>query len=254
MNLSHSLDRTITIEASPETVFRYFTDSARWAAWWGAGSSIDARPGGAVKIVYPGGVEVSGEVLEVAPVERIVFTYGYASGQPIAPGASRVTIALRPVESGTELSLTHAFAEAAVRDLHVQGWRYQLSLFGNVVADEVHSNAAEMVDGWHAAWTIADAAERDRALAKVAAPHVEFRDRHSLLNGIDDVSAHIAAALRFMPGMTLRRKGNVRHCQGTALSEWAAVSADGVERMTGTAVFRLGADGRIVWAAGIAHV
>jgi uncharacterized protein YndB with AHSA1/START domain len=253
MNLPHSLERTITIEASPDTVFRFFTDSARWAAWWGAGSSIDARLGGAVKIRYPGNVEVSGEVLEIADGKRIVFTYGYDAGQPIPPGASRVTIALRPVASGTELSLSHAFAEAGVRDQHVQGWRFQLSLFGNAVANEVHANAPAVVDGWYAAWTIVDAAERDLALAKVAAPGVQFRDRFSLLDGIDDLSAHIAAAQRFMPGMSLRRKGSVRQCQGTALAEWVAVSTDGVERMSGTSVFRLGADGRIESAIGIAN-
>lgn len=252
MNLPHSLERTITIEAPPETVFRFFTDSARWAAWWGVGSSIDARPGGALKIRYPGNVEVSGEVLEISDGKRIIFTYGYDSGLPIPPGASRVTITLRPVASGTELSLSHAFAEAGVRDLHVQGWRFQLSLFANAVADEVHANAAAVVDGWYAAWTIVDAAERDLALAKVAALGVQFRDRFSLLDSIDDLSAHIAAAQRFMPGMSLRRKGNVRQCQGTALAEWVAVSTDGVERMSGTSVFRLGADGRIVSATGIA--
>ncbi len=253
MNLPHSLERTVTIEASPETVFRFFTDSARWAAWWGVGSSIDARPGGAVKIRHPNGIEVLGEVLEIAEGERIAFTYGYANGQPIPPGASRVAITLRPVTKGTELSLTHAFADAGVRDLHVQGWRFQLSLFANAVADEVHANAAAVVDGWYAAWTIADPAERDAALAKVSVPEIQFRDRFSLLEGSEDLSAHIAAALRFMPGISLRRKGGVRHCQGTALADWVAASADGVERMSGTSVFRLGPDGRIESATGIAN-
>ncbi len=253
MNLPHSLERTVTIEASPETVFRFFTDSARWAAWWGAGSSIDARPGGAVKIQHPNGVEVSGEVLEIAEGERIAFTYGFVSGQPIPPGASRVVITLRPVAKGTELSLTHAFAETGARDLHVQGWRFQLSLFGNAVADEVHANAAVVVDGWYAAWTIADPAERDTALANVSVPEIQFRDRFSLLEGAEDLSAHITASQRFMPGISLRRKGRVRHCQGTALSDWVAVSADGMERMSGTSVFRLRADGKIESAIGIAN-
>jgi uncharacterized protein YndB with AHSA1/START domain len=252
MTLPHSLNRTITIEASTETVFRYFTDTARWAAWWGAGSSIDARPGGAVKIGYPDGTQVEGAVVEIASGERIVFTYGYVGGQPIPAGASLVTIALRPVAQGTELSLTHAFAEAAVRDLHVQGWRFQLSLFGNAVANEVHANAAEIVDAWYAAWTIADAGERDTALLKIAAPGVRFRDRYSLIDGAGELSAHIAAAQRFMPGIALRRKGGVRHCQGTVLTEWTAVSQDGVERMAGSSVFHLGADGRIESAVGLA--
>jgi uncharacterized protein YndB with AHSA1/START domain len=92
--LPHALDRTVLIEAEPETVFRFFTDSARWAMWWGAGSTIDARPGGQLRIRYPGGVEATGEVIEVDAPRRLVFTYGYVSGKPIPPGASLVTIRL----------------------------------------------------------------------------------------------------------------------------------------------------------------
>ena len=39
--LDYSLERTVTIAARRETVFRYFTDSERFAAWWGAGSTIE---------------------------------------------------------------------------------------------------------------------------------------------------------------------------------------------------------------------
>ena len=60
--LIHRLERSIVIQARPETVFRFFTDSERWAKWWGAGSTIDARPGGKVLILHPGGVETLGEV------------------------------------------------------------------------------------------------------------------------------------------------------------------------------------------------
>ena len=66
MELPHRLDRTILIEAPREAVFRYFTDNTRWSAWWGAGSTIDARPGGRVLIRYPNAVEATGEVVEVS--------------------------------------------------------------------------------------------------------------------------------------------------------------------------------------------
>ena len=134
--LSHTLERSIVIRAQREVVFRFFTDSARWAAWWGAGSTIDPRPGGRVFIRYPGGIEVSGEIVEIDEPERIVFTYGFVAGSPIPPGSSLVTIALERERAGTRVRLSHAFAEAQVRDEHVQGWRYQLSLFANAVADD----------------------------------------------------------------------------------------------------------------------
>ena len=243
--LSYTLDRTVLIQATRETVFRYFTDSSRWAAWWGAGSTIDARPGGKVYIRHPNGIETLGEVVELQSPERIVFTYGFATGKPIPPGASTVTIRLEAEAAGTRLYLLHEFAESTVRDQHVQGWRFQLSLFANAVSNEVNGGAADLVDAWFTAWRTSDDSDRDRALRQIASPSVRFRDQYSLLDGVDDVSAHIAASLRFMPDMRMERKGNIRHCQGMLLADWAAVAGDGQERATGTNVFILGPEGRI---------
>ena len=251
--LTHKLDRSIVIQATRETVFRFFTDSARWAKWWGAGSSIEAHPGGKVLIRNPGGIEVLGEVLEVLPPERIVFTYGFATGKPIPAGSSRVTISLEPCEAGTRLHLLHEFPEAAVRDEHVQGWRFQLSLFANIVSDEVFADSARVVDGWFEAWTVADDRARGEAFARIATPDVGFRDRFSLLDGLTDLSAHAGAAQRFMPGVRMRRKGEPRQCQGVVLADWVASGADGRELMSGTNVFVLGADGRISSATGFAN-
>jgi uncharacterized protein YndB with AHSA1/START domain len=251
--LAHKLDRSVVIQASPGTVFRFFTDSARWAKWWGAGSTIDARLGGKVLIRNPGGVEALGEVLEVVPPERIVFTYGFATGKPIPPGSSRVTISLEPCDAGTRLHLLHEFPDAVVRDEHVQGWRFQLSLFANIVSDEVFAGAASVVDEWFEAWAVADEPARDAAFSKIATPHVRFRDRFSLLDGLADLSAHAGASQRFMPGVRMRRKGDVRHCQGVVLADWIASAADGRELMSGTNVFVLGTDARITSAVGFAN-
>jgi len=64
------------------------------------------------------------------------------------------------------------------------------------------------------------------------------------------VDAHVTAAQRFMPGLSLQRRGSIRHCQGVVLADWAAIASDGASRGTGTNVFRLGPDGRIVSATG----
>jgi uncharacterized protein YndB with AHSA1/START domain len=248
--LTHLLERTLVIEATRPTVFRFFTDSARWAAWWGTGSALDARPGGRVLIRYPNGVQVLGEVLEIVEPERIVFTYGYESGRPIPPGGSRVTIRLEAVESGTRIHLTHAFAEADTRDQHLQGWRFQLSLFANLVANEINAGAPDIADAWFAAWSISDSAERARSLESIAAPEVRFRDRYAHIDGLVELNDHIGASLRFMPGVRLERKGAVRHCQHTLLADWLVRAPDGTERMSGVNVFVLGAQGRIASVTG----
>lgn len=250
MALPHQLDRTVVIGAPRETVFRFFTDEARWAGWWGAGSTIDARPGGKVLVCYPGGVQAAGEVLDVAAPERIVFSYGYVSGQPIAAGASQVTIRLEPVAGGTRLTLTHAFADAAVRDHHVQGWRYQLAVFANVVANEVQANAAAAVDRWCEIWADPDADARARGLAMIAHADVRFADKFGLVHGADDLLPHITAAQQFMPGMRMQRRGDVRHCQGMVLADFVMVGPGGAEVATGTDVFQFGPDGKIAGVTG----
>ena len=90
MNLPHSLDRSITIRAPRDVVFSFFTENERWANWWGAGSTIDPKVGGHVSIKLPGNIEVVGEVVEIQRPSQLVFTYGFASGQPIPPGGSLV--------------------------------------------------------------------------------------------------------------------------------------------------------------------
>jgi uncharacterized protein YndB with AHSA1/START domain len=243
--LPFRLDRVITIEARPDVVFSFFTDSARWAAWWGAGSSVEPRVGGRVLIRHANGVEVIGEILELASPTRIVFTYGYASGVPIAAGGSRVAIQLETVPDGTRLQLTHDFAERAPCDQHVQGWRYQLALFANLVADRVQANAAGVIDAWFQAWNEHDAAARLAVLGRLAAPDLQFRDRHGLIRGVEEMAGHLAAVRQHMPGMTLSRTGEVRHCQGRALSDWVATGTDGAPRGRGTNAFVFDADGRV---------
>jgi hypothetical protein len=75
-----------------------------------------------------------------------------------------------------------------------------------------------------------------------------------LLAGLPDLSAHIGAAQRFMPNITVQRNGKTRHCQGTVLCDWVAVDADGKELMTGTNVFALNADGMITSVTGFTNV
>lgn len=247
-DLPCSLERTILIKAAQETVFGFFTDNARWAAWWGAGSTIDATPGGKVYIRYPNGVEASGEVIEARPPERIVFTFGYASGKPIPPGSSRVTIRLQLEEDGTRLQLLHEFAEAAPRDEHIPGWRFQLSLFGNLVSNEVFADASTSVDAWFAAWAIPDSTTRENALRAIATPGIQFRDLFGLLEGMADLTAHTGAVQQFMPGIRMERKGAIGHCHGMVLADWVAMSNDAAnpkERMSGTNVFVFRADGKI---------
>jgi uncharacterized protein YndB with AHSA1/START domain len=245
------ISRSVVIRARRPIVFRYFTDPERFARWWGEGSTIAPRAGGAVRIVHPGGTTAVGEVLEIEPPARIVFSYGYEDpGRPIPPGGSRVTIALAEHPEGTRVELVHDFDHAAGRDEHAQGWRFQLAVFARVVADEAHSGAEARVDALLASWGEPDARRRRDLLEESVTEEVEFRDAFSCTRGRGDLEAHVAAAAIHMPEVRLRRTSELQHCQGMALAEWEATGADGEPRGRGRSVYALAPDGRIRAATG----
>jgi len=244
--LDHSLERLVTISARCETVFAYFTDNAHFAAWWGEGSSVDARPDGALRIRYPNGVVAAGQVVEVEPPRRIVFSYGYEDpAKDLAPGASRVTVTLDESPAGTLVRLRHDLPDAAIRDHHSPGWRFQLSLLANAATREAHAAVAAVIDRYFAAWNDPDPQARRQTLTDAVTADVTFRDPYAAVAERDDLADHIAAVHIFMPGMVLARAGEVRQCQGTALCTWTASGADGKPRGSGTNVFTLAPDGRI---------
>jgi uncharacterized protein YndB with AHSA1/START domain len=252
VTLEFSLNRTVEIRASRATVFRFFTDSLRWARWWGAGSTVDPRVGGAITIVYPTGDRASGVVREIVPDERFTFTFGYeGAGKPIAPGGSLVTITLADARGVTRLELRHDVDSVETRDHHVQGWRHQLARFADVVSDDVFGAIAEPLAAWIAAWNESDAAAVRALLDRAVVDDVRFRDANGDLYGREELAGHISAVHRFMPGLRLEARGTPRRAHDTALADWAIVTADGTARMTGTNVVRFALDGRIADVVGI---
>jgi len=184
----YHLNRTVVINAKPETVF----GSSRIAHGGRAGGAR-ARPSTPAgrTCVYPASqrVESLGEVLDVRDGEQIIFTYGFASGKPIAPGSSRVTIQLEPDESGTRLQLLHEFLEAGPRDEHVQGWRFPAFAVQQRGGERSIRRCGEGRGCLVRRMDRGGRAGAQRSAHAVAAPEIRFRDRFSLLDGISDLSA-----------------------------------------------------------------
>ena len=118
------------------------------------------------------------------------------------------------------------------------------------MADEVNSGAAAAIDAWFDSWAEPDAAVREKTIGRIAAADIRFHDRYSNINGLTELFPHIAAAQHFMPGMRMKRSGDVRHCQGTVLADFAVVGPDGNKRASGTNVFVFGPTGQIENATG----
>ncbi len=122
------LRREIRIDASPETVFPFFTDPQKMVQWGGMEADLDPVPGGIYRVNMNGRDVSRGEYVEITPNSRLVFTWGWESdgSNPITPGSTRIEITLEPDGDGTILTLTHTgLPESAIPD-HTAGWDHYL--------------------------------------------------------------------------------------------------------------------------------
>jgi uncharacterized protein YndB with AHSA1/START domain len=115
------------VGASPETVFTFFSEPARWLQWQGVEAELDPRPGGAFRMNVRGDGWASGRFLEVEPPRRIIFTWGWElDGSPLPPGSSVVEVELIPADGGTLVRLTHRNLPPDEVATHQAGWSHYL--------------------------------------------------------------------------------------------------------------------------------
>ncbi len=98
-----TVERTEHFETTPEDLWPLVTEPDALAEWLDADVELDARPGGRVHVVEPGGLERVGVVHRVVPYERIEFTWTVLDGE--SP-PSVVAFELVRDGDGTELRIT----------------------------------------------------------------------------------------------------------------------------------------------------
>ena len=119
--------REVRIAARPETVFSFFTDTAKITRWKGTRATLDPRPGGLFWVDVNGRDIVRGEFLEVVPFSRVVFTWGWEREEiGLRPGSTTVEVTLVPDGEGTIVRLLHHGLPDTHREFHAQGWDHFL--------------------------------------------------------------------------------------------------------------------------------
>ncbi|MEX0784030.1 MAG: SRPBCC domain-containing protein [Dehalococcoidia bacterium] len=142
------IERTIHIDAKPETVFEFLSDSDRFSSWAGRSTTMDPRPGGLFRIDYNGFDIMRGNFVEIVPPSRIVFTWGWETlGDQVRPGQSTVTVTLEPEGDGTRLRLLHEGLGQMDLQGHADGWDFFLSrLVDSVAGRDVGPFAPPLTD------------------------------------------------------------------------------------------------------------
>jgi uncharacterized protein YndB with AHSA1/START domain len=144
-------ERTIAIDASPETVWEFFVDPQKLMRWMGIDAELEPHSGGIYRCNVIPGHTARGEFVEVDKPHRVVFTWGWDGNEGVPPGSSTIEAELTPEGDGTSLRFVHRdlpSAEAVAS--HAQGWDHYLPRLevaaagGDPGADEWVTNAPSM--------------------------------------------------------------------------------------------------------------
>ena len=127
-----SVQRELTIAASPETVWQFLIDPDKATRWMGQAASFEPHPGGLYRVEVIPGHTARGEFVELDPPRRLVFTWGWESGiegesEAVAPGSTTVEIELAPEGNETLVRFTHRdLPTEAAAESHAHGWDHYL--------------------------------------------------------------------------------------------------------------------------------
>ncbi len=121
------LVREIMIDATPETIWPFLTEPGKHIEWDGTVAELDPRPGGVYRVLVQGEHQSAGEYVEVDPMKKVVFTFGWEQeGHLIPPGSTTVEITLQPEGDKTRLRLVHRGLPDDASENHGRGWAHYL--------------------------------------------------------------------------------------------------------------------------------
>ncbi len=144
-------DRTVrlhrVLRTTPAKLYRAFTEADAMAKWLPPHGftcqvhQFEARAGGGFRMSFRNfgsgnGHAFGGEYLELVPGELIRYTDRF--DDPNLPGVLEVTVRLKPVSCGTDLSITQAGIPLAIPlEACYLGWQESLAQLAQLVEPDI---------------------------------------------------------------------------------------------------------------------
>ena len=139
------------LRAPAERIYRAFLDPEAMVKWvpphgfTGRIQHMDARVGGSYKMSFTNfgsgkSHAFGGTYVELTPHERIRYTDQF--DDPNMPGQMQVTVSLRPVACGTDLTIVQEGVPAVIPvEFCYLGWQESLSLLAHLVEPDIPDGA-----------------------------------------------------------------------------------------------------------------
>lgn len=135
------------LRAAPERIYRAFLQAdamTKWIPPYGFTCNVhhmDAKVGGTFKMTFTNfttgsGHSFGGEYLELVPFEKIRYTDKF--DDPNLPGVIQVTVALKQVACGTDLSIVQeGLPDVIPVEMCYLGWQESLSQLAHLVEPNI---------------------------------------------------------------------------------------------------------------------
>ena len=143
----HTVRLHRVLRCKPEKAYRAFLEAGaitKWLPPYGFTCTVhqmDARVGGTFRMTFQNfssgnGHSFGGEYLELVSNERIRYTDRF--DYPNLPGLMEVTISLKPVLCGTEVSITQSgIPESIPLEMCYLGWQESLAQLATLVEPDI---------------------------------------------------------------------------------------------------------------------
>jgi uncharacterized protein YndB with AHSA1/START domain len=111
------------LNATPEKLYKMWTDSTLISAWLGVKTEIEPKVGGFLKVDFGEKELTTGMFKELDPFNKVSFTW-HSFNQDIPSGETLVTVTFKPEHSGkTKMKLVHTgFQTELAFSEHNSGW------------------------------------------------------------------------------------------------------------------------------------
>jgi uncharacterized protein YndB with AHSA1/START domain len=118
------------LKASAEEVWAALTQPDPMSRWLGAEVRIQAEPGGAVQLRWPGGEQMTGSILRCIPPRLLEYSWKESAEE----AESVVTFEVSPAGSGARLVLEHRRIDPSSIVGFGAGWHGHLDALGALLS------------------------------------------------------------------------------------------------------------------------